>query len=131
MRQSTSWSSRSKIRLLSIGTTTAKFSFSNAIGTNLGWLGWMRGQRLTGAMIASQQLNADYILRHRLGDGYLRIDQEQSKEQERELRLDVASEYARNDLLGLAEASAREHLPKEALKAMLGHTAAPAVFHHR
>jgi uncharacterized protein len=121
----------SEIQLLSIGTTTAKFSFSNATGTNLGWLGWMRGQRLTSAMIASQQLNADFMLRHRLGDAYLRIDQEQSKEQERELRLDVASESARSDLLGLAEASAREHLPKEVLKAMLAHTAAPAVFHHR
>jgi patatin-like phospholipase/acyl hydrolase len=119
-----------ELRVLSIGTTTAKFSFSNATGTNLGWLGWMRNQRLTSAMIASQQLNADYILRHKLGDAYLRIDQEQSKEQERELRLDVASESARNDLLGLAEASAREHLPKPVLKAMLAHTAARPVFHH-
>jgi hypothetical protein len=120
-----------EIKVLSIGTTTAKFSFSNATGTNLGWLGWMRNQRLTSAMIASQQLNADYMLRHRLGGAYLRIDQEQSKEQERELRLDVASESARNDLLGLAEASAREHLPKPTLKAMLAHTAAQPLFHHR
>lgn len=122
---------RDEIRMLSIGTTTSKFSFSNAINDDLGWLGWMAGQRLTSAMIASQQLNVDYMMRHRLGDRYLRIDQVQSKEQERQLRLDVASETARRDLLGLAEASAREHLPKAALIQMLAHRADPAQFYNR
>lgn len=121
---------RADIRMLSIGTTTAKFSFSNAVDTNLGWLGWMTGQRLTSAMIASQQLNVDHMMRHRLGESYIRIDQVQSKEQERQLRLDVASEAARTDLLGLAECSAREHLPKAALQEMLAHRAAPARFYH-
>lgn len=122
---------RADIRILSIGTTTSKFSFSNALRADLGWVGWMNGQRLTGAMIGSQQLNVDYMMRHRLGESYLRIDQVQSKEQERQLRLDVASETARKDLLGLAEASAREHLPKAALLEMLAHRAAPAQFYHR
>lgn len=122
---------RTEIRMLSIGTTTAKFSFSNAVNANLGWMGWMAGHRLTSAMIASQQLNVDYMMRHRLGEAYVRIDQVQSKEQERQLRLDVASETARRDLLGLAEASAREHLPKAVLIEMLAHRATPAQFYHR
>jgi hypothetical protein len=122
---------RAEVRMLSIGTTTAKFSFSNSVDPNLGWMGWMAGQRLTSAMIASQQLNVDYMMRHRLGESYIRIDQVQSKEQERQLRLDVASEAARRDLLGLAEASAREHLPKAAILEMLAHRAPPAQFFYR
>jgi hypothetical protein len=39
-------------------------------------------------MIASQQLNAEFIMRHRLKDDYLRIDHQQSPEQERFLSLD-------------------------------------------
>src|SRR5258706_8553812 len=58
------------VKLLSVGTTTAKFSLSNATNPNLGWLGWMAGQRLPTVMIAAQQLNTDSILKHRLGDRY-------------------------------------------------------------
>lgn len=120
-----------EIRMLSIGTTTSKFSFSSAVGEDLGWMGWMGGQRLTSTMIASQQLSVDYMMRHRLGAAYLRIDQIQSKEQERQLRLDTASAAAKNDLLGLAEASAREILPNPTLREMLAHRAAPARFYHK
>jgi uncharacterized protein len=49
-----------EIKLLSIGTTASKFSFSNAASTNLGWMGWMENQRLPRVMIAAQQLNADF-----------------------------------------------------------------------
>jgi patatin-like phospholipase/acyl hydrolase len=111
------------VRLLSIGTTTAKFSFSNAGGEDLGWLGWMSGARLTSVMIAAQQLNSDFMLSHRMGNNYLRIDHEQSKEQERQLALDVATEAACRDLAGLAEASARKYLPRPTLVAMLKHRA--------
>lgn len=120
-----------EIRMLSIGTTTSSFSFSNAIGHNLGSWGWMKRQRLTSAMIASQQLNTDYMMQHRLGDHYVRIDRIQSKEQERQLRLDVASRAAIADLLALAEASVREHLPRAATQNILSHRAPPATFHHR
>lgn len=120
-----------EVSILSIGTTTAKFSFSSAIGEDLGWMGWMSGQRLTSAMIASQQLSVDYIMQHRLGDAYLRIDEIQSKEQERQLRLDTASPAAKQDLLGLAEASARKHLPNPSLQRMLAHNAPEAAFYHR
>lgn len=70
-------------------------------------------------------------MKHVLEDAYVRIDRVQSKEQERQLRLDVASKSARLDLLGLAEASAREHLPKAALQALLAHRAPQPRFYHR
>jgi patatin-like phospholipase/acyl hydrolase len=119
-----------EVHLLSVGTTTAKFSFSNAVNPDMGWMAWMDDQRLPSVMIASQQINTDAVVKHRLGDRYLRIDQAQSKEQERYLALDVATSGAQRDLQGLAEASAREHLPNPRLKAMLCHTAIPPQFFH-
>ncbi len=117
-----------EIRILSVGTTTSKFSFSAGGGLDMGWIAWLSGQRLPNVMIAAQQMNTDYMLRHRLRENYLRIDQPQSKEQERQLGLDIASEAARIDLAGLAEASVREHLPGVQLRTMLQHTAEPPRF---
>jgi uncharacterized protein len=122
---------RSDISMLSIGTTTAKFSFSNSSETNLGWMGWMDNQRLPRVMIASQQLNAEYMIRHRLKDKYLRIDHQQSPEQERYLALDVASSGAIADLKALAESSVRDALGKTNLPALLQHVAARPTFYNR
>lgn len=96
------------VRLLSIGTTSASFSWSNASGKNLGWLDWAIGQRLIKALMASQQINVDYMTRHVLGFRYVRIDHEQSAEQQIQLGLDVASDTAKSDLVALANASVRD-----------------------
>jgi patatin-like phospholipase/acyl hydrolase len=119
------------VSMLSIGTTTAQFSFSNTVSADMGWMAWMEGQRLPSVMISSQQMIVQEILRHRLGERYLRIDQRQSPQQERFLALDVASPGSILDLRGLAEASAREHLAKPGLQAMLGREApVPAFFNN-
>jgi hypothetical protein len=91
----------------------------------------MDNQRLPRVMIASQQLNAEFIMRHRLKDNYLRIDHQQSPEQERFLCLDSASPGAIRDLRALAESSVRDHLGKPILPAMLRHSAPPPVFYSR
>lgn len=96
------------VHLLSIGTTSASFSWSNANGKNLGWLNWAIGQRLIKALMASQQINVDYMARHILGDRYVRIDREQSAEQQIQLGLDVASDTSKSDLVALANASVRD-----------------------
>jgi patatin-like phospholipase/acyl hydrolase len=122
---------RSDISMLSVGTTTAKFSFSNSGETDLGWMGWMDNQRLPRVMISSQQLNAEYMMRHRLKDNYLRVDHQQSPEQERFLALDVASAGAISDLKALAESSVRDALGKTNLPAMLKHGASTPTFFNR
>lgn len=103
--------------VLSIGTTSAKFSLASSTEKNLGWKGWMSGQRLVSVMIASQQLSAHYMMQHKLGSRYFRIDTDQSKEQERELSLDTASETAISDLSGLADASFQTEVAKSDLQA--------------
>ena len=96
------------IHVLSVGTTTSRFSFSNSGGKNLGIAGWLQDQRLPNVMIASNQAIVDFMMKHKLGDRYTRVDREQSKEQERSLALDVASSTAIDDLRALGEASLRD-----------------------
>jgi patatin-like phospholipase/acyl hydrolase len=119
------------IAILSIGTTTSRFSFSNSGETDLGWMGWMDNQRLPRVMISAQQLNTEYMIGHRLQARYLRIDHQQSPEQERQLALDAASEGAIRDLWALSESSVRENLGKGPLRSFLQHTAVPATFYNR
>ena len=121
----------SDVRLLSIGTTTSRFSMSNITNPNMGWLAWMEGERLTSMMIASQQINADAMLRHRLGTNYLRIDHDRSPEQDRHLGLDIATEATTADLRGLAESSVRDHLGSGALAPFLTHRAAVPTFYQQ
>lgn len=117
--------------MLSIGTTTSQFSFSNTLPADMGWMAWMEDQRLPNVMIASQQIVVQEMLRHQLGARYLRIDQKQSPQQERFLGLDVASQGAILDLQGLAEASAREHLMGPTMKTLLRHEAPIPTFYNR
>ena len=119
---------RANIWMLSIGTTTSKFSFSNEVGTNLGWLAWMEDQRLPNVMIASQQLNTESMLIHTLGGQYVRIDQDLSPEQEKHLALDIATQTAIADLRGLAEGSIRDFWNNQSLQVMLARMALRPTF---
>jgi uncharacterized protein len=121
----------SAVRLLSVGTTTSQFSFAHAHGRQLGSFGWWREQRLVNVIIASQQHAVDYMMRHRLGDRYLRLDADQSKEQERHLALDVATPDAQKTIRGLAAATVQSHINDARLRAFLAHTAQAPIFHHR
>lgn len=111
------------IHVLSIGTTTTSFSMSSETGLDLGSLGWLYGQRLPSVMIASQQKMSHFMLMHRLSDRYIRLDRDQSAEQQNSLALDIANTAAQSDLMGLAEACAREALVDDRVITMLGHNA--------
>jgi uncharacterized protein len=118
------------IHLLSVGTTTSQFSFAHALGQQLGTLGWLSEQRLVNVMIASQQHSVDYMMQHKLGEHYLRLDANQSKEQERHLALDVATRDAQRTIRGLAEATVQAHISGSKLKSFLNHEALSPDFYH-
>lgn len=120
----------SEVRLLSIGTTTSQFSFSHADGRNYGVLKWALDQKLVQASLSSQQSMVDYMVAHRLGPNYLRIDTLQSREQERDLALDVATKAAQKTIMGLAEGSVQKFIAAPFLNAVLSHAAPPPTFHH-
>lgn len=119
------------IRMLSIGTTTAQFSFGHPKTRSFGIAHWFSGQRLMNVIIASQQKSVDYMLRHRLGDRYVRLDAIQSKEQERILGLDVATDEAQITIRALAAATVQESINNVVLQEMLKSEAAEPKFHHR
>ena len=122
--------SRNDIHVLSVGTTTSKFSFSHAMGRSLGALAWAKRQRLLQATIASQQQVTDAMLRHRLGSRYLRLDTSQSPEQAQDLALDVAHEGARRTIRGLAENTVRESSNNPVLARMLEHRSRMPTFYY-
>jgi uncharacterized protein len=117
------------VSILSIGSTTSKFSFSHRSGLNLGTLGWAR--RLAPTLLSSQQLDVKYMLQHKLGDRYLRLDAEQSREQERDLGLDIATEAAQETIRGLASSTVQEMLNHPMLKQMLAYRAPSPTFYYR
>lgn len=108
-------------RLLSIGTTTEKYSVSYAGGRDFGILDWMSEQRLFNVIISSQQQFVGQLVEHRLGSNYLRIDQTPSHEQIKDLGLDIASKTAKKTLLGLAQKAVTDILSSK-LVPYLAHT---------
>lgn len=115
--------SRPEIRVLSIGTTTARFSFSASTRQRLGAIGWLRDERLPNVMIGSQQAITHDMMGHILGDRYVRIDREQSGNQKLELALDCASPAAKRDLQAAASASIAEFAGNTMLRTMLANRA--------
>lgn len=118
------------VRLLSIGTTTSSFAWSAATAKTPGYLDWAVRSRLMNATIGSQQINSDYVMRHRLGDRYLRLDAEPSAEQSAELGLDVASDFAMQDLKALATATVRANINSPYINAVLAHKRSQPIFYH-
>lgn len=120
----------SDIRVLSVGTTTSQFSFAHSSMRSFGIAQWFSDARLLNVIIASQQRSVDIMLRHRLGNRYLRLDEEQSKEQERILGLDVATADAQRTIKAIAHGTFQNTVNNPLLQAMLEHEAPLPRFYH-
>ena len=70
------------------------------------------------------------MMKHRLGERYIRIDEVQSKEQQDDLGLDVATSEVQEMLVGLGAESAKRILGRPEMTHILQHHAARPVFHH-
>lgn len=121
--------SEQDVHVLSVGTTTSQFSFSHVIGQNLGVAKWMIGNRLVSMIISSQQQYEQNMMRHRLGNRYIRIDENQSKEQQEDLGLDVATLPAQEMLTALGQESAKKALGDSRLAEVLAYNARVPKFH--
>lgn len=119
---------RSEVEVLSIGTTTAKFSLSHRLGGNFGAWQWMSSGKLISSMLSSQQQMTDHILRHELGDRYIRIDELQSEYQSRDLGLDVATPEAQKTIRGLADGATQKALVNPKLDEFLNAAARRPLF---
>ena len=119
------------IDILSVGTTTAKFSFPGKLTSNMGYRDWLTDQRLISVMIAAQQMNTEFMMRHRFGERYVRVDSAPSASQLPEMRLDNASRSVSDDLKGLADASLQDHLPGLRASGFFDYDAGEEDFLHR
>lgn len=118
----------SRIRMLSVGTTTAKYSLAHEDGVEYGSYKWMLDARLISTMLSAQQQLTEFMMGHVLGERYFRIDKAQAKEQEPFLKLDSASPGTISQIRGLAAAAWRER--GHSLSGVLAHRASPASFYY-
>jgi patatin-like phospholipase/acyl hydrolase len=109
------------MRVLSVGTTTEKYSVSFTAGRSFGILDWMEDERLFSVMISSQQQFVDQLMTHRLNNRYLRIDIEPSDTQARDLGLDIATPAAIATLTALAQKAVSDLLAGAELPVYLAH----------
>lgn len=121
---------RSEISILSIGTTTSSYSLPHSLGRNFGALKWMGKQRIVSTVMSAQQQLTDFIIRHQLGDRYLRLDKEQTEELAKDLGLDKATDAARRTIKGVAQAVYQANSTKPLMRTMLKHNVSEPNFYH-
>ena len=76
-------------------------------------------------------MDVTYIIGHKLGDRYVRVDKVQSNEQQQHLGLDVATEDAKKTIRGLASGSTQEAISQEMVTNILGYQAPAPKFYYR
>jgi patatin-like phospholipase/acyl hydrolase len=118
------------ISVMSIGTTTSKFSLPTSAGRNFGQRDWLENHRLSSTIISSQQQLVDFMLKHQLGDRYVRFDEQPSAEQISDLGMDLATESRRKTLLGMADGCYQALCNDSRVIGMLAHRRAKPAFHH-
>jgi len=122
---------KENIKMLSIGTTTSKFSLAHKVGKNLGVFKWIIvKQRLFKAIISSQQINSNFLMNHKLGDNYLRIDETLSGNQEQYLSLDNATPEAIKTIKGIADSSYQRYVNNKTLQNIISKTKRPTSFYN-
>jgi uncharacterized protein len=117
---------QSECWLLSVGTTTTKYSVADEPKHSYGIGFWVADEqrRLPNVIISAQQQFAEQIAHHDLGERYRRIDTLPSHEQVVHLGLAEAGPTATETLLGLGHKAGTDALGDDATRAFLKHTAA-------
>lgn len=118
------------VSVMSIGTTTSKFSLPTSAGRDFGQKDWLENMRLPSTVISAQQQLVDFMLRQQIGDRYVRFDEQPSVEQASDLGMDLATASRRKTLLGIADGCYQDLCNDKRVIAMLAHRRAPPTFHH-
>ena len=106
----------SRVRMLSIGTATARYRPAEGVRDDAGAVGWLSEGRLVLTLISVQQQHVQAMLEDRLGERYLRLDADWPPEAG--LGIDVATPEAARQLTTLAQRTLRA-APPGALAAFL------------
>ena len=102
----------------------------SSLGRNFGQKLWLENNRLISTILSSQQQLVDFMLKHQLGERYVRFDAQPSHEQVLDLGLDLATASRRQTLLGMAEGCYQELSNDPQVITMLAHRPPAPKFYH-
>lgn len=119
-----------EVSILSIGTTTSKFSLPSSLGKSFGQSLWIENNRLVSTVMSSQQQMVHFMMKHLLHERYVRFDEEPSAEQICDLGLDLATKARRQTLLGMADGCYQRLCNDKQVLAMLNYEAERPRFFH-
>lgn len=119
---------RADVRILSIGTTSAKFGLPASLGGRFGPAEWSANERLVSTVFGVQQQLVDFMMEHEYSNQYFRIDTETSAEHAIDLGLDIADKERRETLQGLAEEAYQRVCSNPAILKALAHCPEPPEF---
>ena len=116
--------------LMSVGTMSSKFTVDPRKNRAGGLLDWGSPARLFGLTISVQESLIDFMLRHRLGDKYLHIDDDLTDQRARAVALDKTNAAAKETLLGAASERSKACLGHAAFQDFMQHKPATPKFHY-
>lgn len=117
------------VRVLTIGTMSAGRTIRGNSALDLGFMRWR--SRLFDLIISAQESLTDNMLRHRLGDRYLRVDDPVEPDQAKDISsLDKVTKPAIDTLTTRANDRAQHVLGQSGFQQFREHQAAPTIFFH-
>lgn len=126
----------SELKLLSIGTMSSKFTVNPENNRDGGAIDWGGGnpakaaQRLFGLSISVQESLCDFMLKHRLGDRYIHVDEDLTDDRSKAVSLDKADKKAQEVLRGAGLEKAKCCLGDSSFMSLFSHIAAKPVFYY-
>jgi uncharacterized protein len=124
------------ISIFSVGTMSSKFTADprrNRSGGTYDWGGINPAnmpKRLFGLSISIQESSCDFVLKHRLGERYILVDDVLTDERARAVALDTADSAAKEVLLGTASEQSKICLGRADCRAVLQHYRKPPKFYY-
>jgi len=124
------------VHLLSVGSMSSKFTVDprrNREGGTFDWGGFNPAnmpRRLFGLSISVQESLTDFMLKHRLGDRYLHVDDDLTDQRARAVALDKADGAAQEALLGSASERSKICIGNEHCRLFLSHKSRQSVFYY-
>ena len=124
------------VQMVSIGTMSSKFTADprrNRSGGTYDWGGINPAnmpKRLFGLSISVQESLSNFMLKHRLGDRYVSLDEPLTDERARAVALDKTNAAAREVLLGAASEKSKAFLGTDSCQAFLQHKCSTPNFYY-
>ena len=125
---------RDDIWVMSIGTMSSKFTVNPAKGHQGGAIDWGNNwplqmpKRLFGLSISVQESLSHFMLKHKLGERFLHVDDELNDERARVVALDRADKHAKQALFSAAVERSKACISNPVFRTYLAHSPAKPVF---